>query len=84
LEPHETDPSLISVTICHGSRGVWLNKDIHRTELHKILHFWEEDPEGTFMQLFGLTDWPHEKMSGQPKVGHSSQVKVPIPIEDLI
>jgi hypothetical protein len=88
LEPHETDPSLISLTICHGSRGIWMNKDIPKTELHKILHFWEEDPEGTFMSLFGLTDWPHEYdrtkiKEGRPKP-EQVQLRVPISIEDLI
>jgi hypothetical protein len=89
LEPHESDPSLIHLTICHGSRGVWLEKDIPKTELHKILHFWEVDPEGTFMHLFGLTDWPHEHariaaaMRPKPKP-IEPQVRVPIPIEDLI
>ena len=87
LEPHETDPSLIVITICHGSRGIWLSKDIPKTELHKTLHFWEVDPEGTFMHLFGLTDWPHEHArvaaAMKPK-DTQPQVRVPIPIEDLI
>jgi hypothetical protein len=89
LEPHPTDPSLISLTICHGSRGVWLEKDIPLTELHKTLHFWSEDPEGTFMSLFGLSDWPHERIE-RDKPAQSSkavsqvQLRVPIPIEDLI
>jgi len=90
LEPHESDPSLIHLTICHGGRGVWLEKEIPRTDLHKIIHFWETDPEGTFMDLFGLNDWPHEHGHGsvQSKSG-SAQSKIvrthsPIPIEDLI
>jgi len=65
-----------------------MNKDIPKTELHKILHFWEEDPEGTFMSLFGLTDWPHEYdrtkiKEGRPKP-EQVQLRVPISIEDLI
>jgi hypothetical protein len=87
LEPHETDPSLISLTICHGSRGIWLNKDIPKTKLHEILHFWEVDPEGTFMNLFGLTDWPHEydrSKIGRTHKAEPVQLRVPISIEDLI
>jgi hypothetical protein len=87
LEPHETDPSLIHLTICHGSRGVWLERDIPKTELHKILHFWEEDPEGTFMHLFGLNDWPRierDKPAQSSKAVNRVQLRVPVNIEDII
>jgi hypothetical protein len=81
LEPHPTDPSMVCLTICHGARGIWLEKDIPLTDLHKIFHYWSEDPEGTFTSIFGLNDWPRHI----PQTSHIPPVKrVAERIEDLI
>ena len=82
LEPHPTDASLVSLTICHGARGIWLEKDIPLTDLHKVFHYWSEDPEGTFMSLFGLPDWPRK--APQSSTSAPSIKRVAERIEDLI
>jgi hypothetical protein len=83
LEPHPTDSSLVTVTICHGARGIWLSKDIPLTELLKTFHFWSEDPEGTFMSLFGLPEWPQQP-ERTPKKEKATGISTPISLEDLI
>lgn len=80
LEPHLTDPSLVTITICHGERGVWMSKDIPLSSLIQIFHFWSEDPEGTFMKLFGLDTWPH----GGQVSKRTTDLRVPVSIEELI
>lgn len=82
LEPHPTDASLVSLTICHGARGIWLEKDIPLIDLHKVFHYWSEDPEGTFMSLFGLPDWP--RRAPQSSTSAPSIKRVAERIEDLI
>lgn len=58
LEPYENDQSHIYVRFMHGARGAYLEKTIHKQEILPIIRDWELDPEATFMQLFGLHDWP--------------------------
>jgi hypothetical protein len=57
LHPSPSDPSHITLTICHGGRGVWLDTSIPKNNLLALLSDWERDPEGTFLSLFGI-DWP--------------------------
>lgn len=85
LEPHLTDPSLVTITICHGGRGAWLSKDIPLSQLLQTFSFWSEDPEGTFMKLFGLNDWPKQFSKIElVKQKQTTGVKVNVPVEDLI
>lgn len=81
LEPHQTDPNLVTITICHGARGVWLSKDIPLTLLLSVFHSWSEDPEGTFMTLFGLDSWP-KKQESMPRT--TTVTRTAIPVEDLL
>lgn len=58
IEPHETLPESVYLRLCHGARGIWLEKTLLKKDILATLWEWEDDPEATFMRLFGLHDWP--------------------------
>jgi hypothetical protein len=82
LTPHLTDPSKIVLTIFDGTRGLWHSTDLPLTSLVETVHFWTEDPEGTFQTLFGLKDWPRDNY--KPPSLPPLPTSTPTPIEDLI